>query len=444
MPPASHPRILLTTAYRRHRRDFYDPAGANFIWSPRLAAPRTTSPGLRFLAQNLPELEILEFPLWEQYVEKLREGWDAVGFTWFQHEIPQVLRMAEQARAAGVSELWAGGYGALWEGTRTFADRVFYGYAEEELARDVFGRELGRLRHPPIGLPLNYHLPPPIPAKMMGYLFTQRGCARRCTFCQAQAHAPRPEPIPLESIDEVLRFYKRARINELWVFDETFYTFPEHSEAVIDLLARYGFHWWVQSRADLALRHLDSWAERGMTMLGFGLESVDDATLKQVHKQTDMEAIRELRRRLAEKRISSLAYYMIGYEHDTVESILGAYRELWKLAFDMYQMVVLTPFPRTPLWDDLDARFGIHHGDHERFDVRHLVWNHPQLQPHQARALLLLGMAVLNLPQRNYGLGLWRQFLKRLSDRPLPFLAELLRDPWIAARFRERENIYLP
>jgi len=421
----SSPKVLITTPYRKGRNDYFDPASANFVWAPHLAMPRTVSPGLRFLKQNVPEVEILEFPRWETYKARLAEGWDAVGFSFFQQDIPKVLEMAQEARRQGVDEIWAGGYGALWEGTRTFADRVFRGYAEEEVGR-VFGREVTELRHPPVIVPLQIHGPPRLPIKPLGWLFTQRGCANRCTFCQSPSFAPDPHRIPLQSVEEILRYYRKVGVDEVWVFDETFYTFPEHSEAVIDLLQKYGFYWWVQSRADLSLVHLANWRKRGLAALAFGLESPRDAVLDTIGKSTRAETWFALKRRTRELDVTSLAYVMIGYADDTIRSVLEDYRALLRLSFDMVQLAVVTPFPATVFRQEVEQKYGLREGDWEHYGGRHLVWNHPHIAPAEMRALLLLGMALLNVPYTNYGRGMVLQLLRRIRTLKHRYLAEVV------------------
>ncbi len=442
----SNPKILLTTAYRHSANDYYDASGVNFVRKPHFALPRTVSTSLRFLKQNIPEIEIMEFPRWHEYVAKLREGWDAVGFTFFHHDLAEILQMVEEARRQGIREIWAGGYGGLSLEAEEFADRIFYGYAEKQFNEEIFGRKLERVQHPPVAMTVNVNLPPTVPFKKVGYLFTQRGCPYRCTFCQTPIHSPRPARVPLESIEEVLRYYRSVGINEVWILDETFYTFPSHSEAVIDLLTRYNFYWWVQSRADLTLKHLDDWADRGMVVVGFGLESVNNEILAKIGKRTNLEVMREFRRRTAERMVYAMAYYMIGYEEDTVSSVLRDYVTLRKMGFDMHQLTVLTPFPKTPQWFDFRERYGIFEPDYHRYDARHLVWNHPQITPSQMQMLLRVGLANLNVPMDNYGKAIIRLIQRRLYDKGIPRLIweELIKPPIHALGFRERKQVFIP
>ena len=104
-------RVLFTTAYRNSSEP-YDYIGANTRSWFRFYWPRIQSFGLRFLKQNIPEIEILEFPTWDEYEKKLQEGWDVVGLSFYLSETHEAVEMAEAARSAGAGEVWTR---SLWD-----------------------------------------------------------------------------------------------------------------------------------------------------------------------------------------------------------------------------------------------------------------------------------------------------------------------------------------
>ena len=91
-------RVLLTTVYNK-LNVITDMVAEHVKTYPRAGAVVRVSPGLRFLKQNIPEVEVLEYPSWEEYTEKLKEGWDVVGFSVYLYQIPEILEMMEYARA---------------------------------------------------------------------------------------------------------------------------------------------------------------------------------------------------------------------------------------------------------------------------------------------------------------------------------------------------------
>jgi radical SAM superfamily enzyme YgiQ (UPF0313 family) len=381
------PKILLTTRCRDSGLyDYFrENAPRGFRW--RFGMPRRISFGLRFLRQNIPGISILEYPTRAEFSAQLRRGWDAVGFSFYLEETNDILDMAAEARAAGIPELWAGNYGALTPSIQSQFNRVFASYSEEALAR-VLGLAVDEIQHPPLisefRFPGGWSIP-------VGVLFSSRGCSFRCTFCQTTAFAPQPKPVSLDSLDRVLRFYTEHGVRFVLMLDENFGNLPSHAESVIELLARHGLRWLVQSRVDLFLRNFDKWQQAGMEGALFGIESFHQEILKQMHKNEKVQAAFELAERLNRAGLYAQGYYIIGLPSETAESIAEDLQTLASLELDVTQITIVTPHPQTEMWRDLESNYGIFEKDWSRFDTKHLVWNHPHCAPAVLESLLEQG-----------------------------------------------------
>jgi radical SAM superfamily enzyme YgiQ (UPF0313 family) len=222
----------------------------------------------------------------------------------------------------------------------------------------------------------------------VGILFTTRGCSFQCTFCQTTAFAPRPKAIPLDALERVIRFYVAKGVHFILILDENFGNLPAHAEAVIDLLARYGVHWLVQSRVDLFLRHFDEWVARGLEGTLFGIESFHQNVLKQIRKGEKAESVWELTGRLNRAGLYAHGYYIIGFPTETPDSIREDLHTLASLELDITQITIVTPHPRTQLWSELESSCGIFEKDWTKYDTKHLVWNHPNCEPGTLESLL--------------------------------------------------------
>ncbi len=397
-------KILLTTVYKQ--KNYYDYFGSNAQTSIRFISKRKMSWGLRFLKQNIPEIEILEYPTWEEYVERLKEGWDVVGFSFFTNEVPEIIRMAEEARKHKVKELWAGNYGALEKGVQQYFDKIFVGYAEKSLG-EILGYKVEDVIHPPlVGIlrlgPFSFKYKP------FGILFTQRGCPYKCTFCQTPVFCPKPQKISIESIEKVLLWYKNHHIKDLAILDENFGIFPKHTERVVELLGKYGFYWSVMTRADFILKNLNFWLDSGFIAGLIGIESLSPQILQSIGKKESTDVIRECVRKLHERNRYVIGYYMIGFDNENEEVIRESIRRLSWFRIDFNQLCILTPFPETPLWYEIEKKYGIFDRDWHHWDTKHLVWNHPYVTPSKMRELLLWGFKILNPPLR------WFEALSRL------------------------------
>lgn len=428
-------KILFTTQYIKNN-DYYDYFESNAKNIFKFGLKRKISFGLRFLKENIPFLEILEYPSKAQYIKKIKEGWDVVGFSFFVNDIPRILEMVEIARENRVKELWAGNYGALTPGIENYFDRIFIGYAEKTLGR-FLGVKVKEIKHPvlPVFLELG---PLGIEYKPFGVLFTTRGCPMKCEFCQTPLFAPKPEAIPLDSIEEVLLKYKRMGIEEVVILDENFGIIRRHAENVVELLNKYKFMWSVMTRADLLMSHLDDWNKKRIVSAFIGIESLNQNILDRIKKREAISMIKNCIEELHSKNIYIIGYYMIGFPEETVDSILQDINELKEFQVDYMQVTILTPLPQTPLWHELDSKYGIFEKDFSKFDTKHLVWYHPNLTPDKARILLFHGFKTLNSPL-NY-----LRSIKRLSQRYLALKESkkrgfryLLFDPlWVTLKFK--------
>ncbi|HOT07067.1 MAG: Radical SAM superfamily protein [Methanosaeta sp. PtaB.Bin039] len=394
-------RVLFATVYK-NRDTPYDYIGANsrsrwfrFYW------PRIQSFGLRFLKQNIPELEILEFPTWEEYLRKLEEGWDVLGLSFYLSETHEALEMVEAARARGIPEIWAGNYGALTPEIQGRFDRVFVGYSEQQLA-PYFGRQVEKIVHPPLIEYLN--TPFGIKLNIYGILFTTRGCGVGCKFCQTPCFAPRPSTLPLESIERVVAYYKKNDINVVLIEDENFGANRRQAERVVEILDDYDMVWGCMARADFLRDKIDEWAQMrrrvsrrdgsarrmvsGFAGAAIGIETLHQQTLDSIKKKEGAEEIVDTVKLLQRNGMGIVGYYMIGFEEDTVSSVKEDIKRLADLKLDITQICVLTPLPQTPIWTEIKDRYGIFDHDYHHYDGKHLVWNHPHIQPQEMDDLL--------------------------------------------------------
>jgi len=383
-------KILFTTSIG-DKYDYFKENTRSFF-SPKLF--RSQSIGLQFLKQNIPNIEILEYPSEKQFVENLNKGWDIVGFSFFLHETKQIQKMIELARRQNIQEIWGGNYGILTPFIQPYFDRTFIGCAEREIGQ-ILGKTVADIVHPPL---VTYQCSPLSLLKIRHFalLFTSRGCRHHCAFCQTPSFIKYPDFISLESIEKVLKYYKKLGIPSILILDENFGVFQEHSRAVVNLLRKYQFHWSAMTNIRYLKDNLEEWSQTGFYGALVGIENLSASNLKSISKPQDKEEIFEIRNKIKKKLLFTLGFYMIGFENDTLDSIEYSFEQLVKLDLDFYQLCILTPFPQTPLWFYLDKKYGIFEKDFTKFDTKNLVWNHPSISPAQMKCLLETGLKKIN------------------------------------------------
>ena len=378
-------KILFTTCYVNGKLyDYWESnTKSNFF---RLTYTRRISFGLRFIKENLPQIEILEYPTLDEYKEKIKNNnYDVIGFSFYTNEINEIIDMIKYAKKHGVKEIWGGNYGVLNKETNKHFDKIFLGYAEEEIAKEL-NIKLGQVKHAPLvvysGMPIGIHF------SHIGQLQTSRGCNIGCEVCQTPVFCSKVSAIPIKSIENVLKKYKEIDVNELIIFDENFGLLKEHTDKATLLLKKYGFCWNPMTRVDFLNQNLEKWVDRGLGGALIGIESLSQDNLNSIKKRLSTEETKELVKKMKEKELFIIGYYMIGFENDTIESVKRDIKELKELDLDMYQICVMTPYPGSRLYSRLSAKYGIFDTNYKNYDAKHLVWNHPNITPKEMEKLL--------------------------------------------------------
>jgi hypothetical protein len=364
----------------------------------RVAMSFLNHPGLCFLKANLP-CSILEYPDLDQFRTALKTPPDILGISFYINETELVLKMVDMARRAGVQQIWAGNYGAYTHIHGVF-DRIVTGWGEDSVASLLGLPPIPpeSVIHPEMYGAIGTNLFP----KMLfsGLLFTSRGCPWTCNFCQTPDFYGKVTRISLEAIERAIWTYRRRGVTGINILDENFGTFASHSREVVDLLHRYKMRWIALTRVDTLLKHFDYWRGHGLFGAHLGIESLNQSSLSgAVKKISQLDSVRLLKEM---KRLHMFvqAFYILGFEQDTVQSIREDIERLAVLDIDVVQVQVLTPFPNTKQRASIESNYGISNTNLSNYNARNLVWNHPHIGAHDMRDLQRWANLKLSSSQR--------------------------------------------
>lgn len=351
----------------------------------RVAMSFLNHPGLSFLRANLP-CTILEYPDFEQYCAALSTRPDVVGFSFYINETELVLKMVDVARRAGVKEVWAGNYGGYSSLEGVF-DRTINGWGEGKVASllNLPPITADNLIHPEMYGVIGTNLFPRM--LFSGLLFTSRGCPWTCSFCQTPDFYGKAAKISLEAIEKAIWTYHRRGVTGINILDENFGTFTSHSRAVVDLLHHYKMRWIALTRVDTLLKNFDYWQARGLFGAHLGIESLNQGSLSGATKKIDQLDSSRLLERMKREHMFVQAFYILGFEQDTVQSIRDDIDRLTAFDIDVVQVQVLTPFPNTEQRASIKAKYGISDTNLSKYNARNLVWNHPHISAEEMREL---------------------------------------------------------
>ncbi|GFO70469.1 magnesium-protoporphyrin IX monomethyl ester cyclase [Geomonas limicola] len=222
-----------------------------------------------------------------------------------------------------------------------------------------------------------------LPDSRFGSLSSSRGCAHDCSFCSQQTfwgHSWRgrnPEAV----VDEIALLHERYGVDLLQLTDEHPTRDAERWERLLDLLIERALpvRLILETRVSDLIRDRDivaKYKQAGVIHVSIGVESLEQARLDQVHKGQQVEEAQQAVELLREHGIVSEISLVLGFPDDTAQSVAHGLKFAQLLNPDAANFLPLTPWPGTPLYQELKEL--IRESDLARFNLID-----PVLEPHQ-------------------------------------------------------------
>ena len=240
--------------------------------------------------------------------------------------------------------------------------------------------EQRHLRVPFAGRPVGGSLP----------VLASRSCPEFCTYCPHRIQSQYRARSVTNILDE-LSYLRDTRGRLHVVFRDPL--FSQDRERVVELcegiLSRGLTHTFeCETRLDrLDTELLTIMHRAGLRAMSFGVEAISPATLNKVGRRPIPEMHqRAMLAKCRELGIVTAAFYVLGFNEDTRESISATIEYSVELGSTVAQFKVLTPYPGTPLYARMKAT--ITENDWEQFDGFTPTFEHPNLTHAELRVLL--------------------------------------------------------
>ena len=292
------------------------------------------------------------------------EPTDLVAISVETYTAKRAYQIASEYRRRGVPVSMGGFHSTLVpEEVSEYAESVVVGEAEDQWPQVIADFRAGRMRRmyrSPVRPSLRgvrpdrsiFHGKRYLP---IGLVEAGRGCHLRCEFCAIQSFFEstqnrRPTD---EIIDEVRRIDKPL----IFFVDDNFTSHVDHAKELMRRLVPMKIKW--VSQASIHAAHDEEFLrlarESGCQGLLIGLESLNPDTLRRMSKSFNMMkggyevAFANFRR----YGIRLYITFMLGYDGDTMDAFRQNVRFAKENGFFMVSFNHVTPFPGTPLYDQL-------------------------------------------------------------------------------------------
>ena len=216
------------------------------------------------------------------------------------------------------------------------------------------------------------------------YVLSSRGCPYQCTFCSASnlyggVWRKRDVDDVLDELEGIRGIGDQAVTVQFG--DETLTVDTRWAKQLCLGIIERGlkFKWYSNSRVDSLVRDphlLDLMQEAGCRGLSLGLESGLQEIIDSYRKGITLEQAVRAAEILREKSMFQQWYVMIGAgnEFDTREYIRKSIAFLKGFPFDLVQISILTPFPGTHLYEQLEREGRLLHKNWDLYDGLHCVY----------------------------------------------------------------------
>ncbi|MCD4779473.1 MAG: radical SAM protein [Candidatus Omnitrophica bacterium] len=222
----------------------------------------------------------------------------------------------------------------------------------------------------------------PIPRRDLFYqkyraapLQITRGCIHSCRYCYLQKvpwkkYRMRDPKLVAEEVAKISKKY-------LFVVDDNMYIDRAYVMKVASHLAPLKKFWWSQAPVSIGedLEMLDALRESGMFGVSLGIDTVIKKSYQSVSKKSlEIEKLRQVVHNFHKRGIGVVVLLVLGFDNDHKDVFKYSIDVMKEINMDAGVFSVLTPFPGTDFYQELEQQGRILTKDWSRYDSLRTVF----------------------------------------------------------------------
>ncbi len=315
---------------------------------------------------------------------------DLIGVSFMTYNAPRAYEIADQFRAQGKSVIF-GGYHPTFMPDEAIqhADSICLGEAELNIPKMIDDYQANRLERFYKSELVNLDTLPILNRSLINkkayfisnVLQATRGCHHRCTFCSvAPFHQYKIRNRPIGKVLEELKSMGRY----ILFMDDNLTLDREYAKELFTQMIPLKKRWFSQCGVGITeddeLLHL--LGKSGCRGLFIGFESLSQKSLgawkKHCNRKRDyLEVVRKLHK----KGIAICAAFVFGCDEDDRDVFATTLDFLLEANVETIQSTRLTPFPGTPLFEQMKSEGRIIDKDWSHYDFFHVVYQPLYMDP---------------------------------------------------------------
>lgn len=342
--------------------------------------------GLATLASHLDPGSDIQ--LVDQHVEKvdLNDTPDLVIIQVYITNAYRAYHFADHYRRQGAYVLLGGLHvTSLPEEAAAHADSIFLGPGDDTFPQFLKDFKAGRPKARYVSTTRTLINIPPIRRDLIkrhlylvpNSIVVTRGCPHHCSFCYKDAFFEGGKGFYTQRVDEALAEIDRLPGRHLYFLDDHLLGNVKFGDALFEGMKGMNRVFQAASTVDAILRGnlIEKAADAGLRSLFVGFESFTPGNLKQSNKKQNLHKdYAKAVRRLHDLGIMINGSFVFGLDEDTTDVFRHTVEWAVENAITTSTYHILTPYPGTQLYSDMQRSGRLTTSNWDLYDTRHVVY----------------------------------------------------------------------
>ena len=220
--------------------------------------------------------------------------------------------------------------------------------------------------------------------KLLVPLVSSRGCVYWCDFCSTVRMFGRGYRMRSAKsvVDEMQFVHDKYGVDQVTFYDDAFSVDRNRVVQICEELHKRNLKliWDCGTRVDMVDRELmKTMRDAGCVAVWMGVESGSEAILGAMNKSIKLEQTRKAFKTAHEVGLMTIANVVLGFPGETEQTAKETIRFLQQLNPDDVGFYIATPYPGTPMYEQVIQNGWLRVNDFDRFDTAGPTFETPQL-----------------------------------------------------------------
>lgn len=271
------------------------------------------------------------------------------------------------------------------------------------------------------------------PNPLVGMIQATRGCHHTCKFCYLP-HVPWHQH-RRRSPDKVYEELKGMKQSIVFFVDDNLFVDEDYALALCEKIAPLKKAWSVQAPTTITknLRLLRAMQKSGCFFVQVGFQTVHPDSLARAGVvQNRVETYREVVRRFHQHGILVQGFFIFGFDNEDSRIFPTAETCIKQMGLEDALLYILTPYPGTPIYDQLKQQGRLLAFDREKFGWANAVFQPARMTPQE------LERGVQSTYENLHSFFKWQAPRRILNPKWLPFFLRHPRILWVVLQALNR------